>query len=195
MYMAWQQHDVPLFVTTTADTSNGTTTSTYNLRANQGADNAISLREAVAAANATRNVNGITDEIQFAISGSGSHQITLGSAISISDGVTIDGTTQSGWVQQSYLPSSSMETMASTMRSRSVPRFGNNAALGMVIRDFQSDAIDVQAANTTIAGNWIGQFNSDGSDPGNSEANLAAAVRILNANNVTIGGRQPPIAT
>ncbi len=98
MYMAWRQNDVPLFVTTTADTLNGTTTSINNLRANQGADSAISLREAITAANATRNVNGDVDEINFAISGSGVRTITLASTLPfLSDAVKIDAWTQSGW--------------------------------------------------------------------------------------------------
>ncbi len=65
---------------------------------NQGGDSAISLREAITAANATRNVNGDVDEINFAISGTGVRTITLASTLPyLSDAVKIDAWTQSGW--------------------------------------------------------------------------------------------------
>ncbi|MEZ6078125.1 MAG: hypothetical protein R3C56_21360 [Pirellulaceae bacterium] len=70
-YFAFKQHDAPLIVDTTSDTSDGTVTSINALRANKGADGKISLREAIAAANATHNGT-IADQIQFNIAGRGS---------------------------------------------------------------------------------------------------------------------------
>ncbi len=105
MYMAWRQHDAAIIVDTTSDSTTGSTTSSINaLRAAKGADGQISLREAILAANATRNVNGVEDEIQFAINSSGSQVISVGSTLSVTDGIVIDGTTQSGWVQNSFIP-------------------------------------------------------------------------------------------
>ena len=71
MYLAWRQHDAALIVDTASTANDGTTSSINNLRANMGADGKISLREAILAANATRNVNGVADEIYFQIDGSG----------------------------------------------------------------------------------------------------------------------------
>ncbi len=56
MYMAWRQNDAALIVDTSSTISDGITTSINNLRANMGADGRISLREAILATNATRNV-------------------------------------------------------------------------------------------------------------------------------------------
>ena len=98
-YFAFRQNDAPLIVDTTSDTSDGTVTSINNLRASRGADGKISLREAIAATNATRNVNGTPNEIDFGISGSGVQTITIGTTglAAITDAVVIDAWTQSGW--------------------------------------------------------------------------------------------------
>ena len=83
-----------LVVTTTADTVDGTTTNVPTLIANPGADGRISLREAIAATNATAGLN----IIRFGIPPAGAKTIVLGSALpGITSPVTIDGTTQPGW--------------------------------------------------------------------------------------------------
>ncbi len=71
MYMAFAQHDAGIVVDSTSDSSDGTTTSLTALRANKGVDGRISLREAIAAANASRNGVSV-DDIKFAMAGSGS---------------------------------------------------------------------------------------------------------------------------
>ncbi len=189
MYLAWKQNDIPLFVTTTADTSDGTTTSNLALRANHGGDGAISLREAILAANATRNVNGDEDEIQFAISGSGTQVISVASALSVTDGVSIDGTTQSGWVQNSFMPivldgnngAYSGLTLSSTA--------DGSLIRGLVIRDFGSDGIRVDSgsSSSTIAGNWLGAFDSSGTNLGSTEGNAGNGIYVLGNTN-RVGG-------
>ena len=66
-----------LVVDTTRDVSDGNTTSIANLLANRGADGLISLREAIAATNATAGAN----IIRFNIPGSGTHTINLTSGL------------------------------------------------------------------------------------------------------------------
>jgi CSLREA domain-containing protein len=84
-------------VTTTADTVDGTTTSVAALLAAPGGDGAVSLREAILAANAT----GGAQTIRFAIPLSdpnyagGVYTITLASLLpQLTGAVTLDGTTQ-----------------------------------------------------------------------------------------------------
>ncbi|MFZ4760206.1 MAG: DUF4347 domain-containing protein, partial [Burkholderiaceae bacterium] len=84
-------------VTTTADTVDGTTTSVAALIADPGGDGAVSLREAILAANAT----GGAQTIRFAIPLSdpnytgGVYTITLASLLpQLTGAVTLDGTTQ-----------------------------------------------------------------------------------------------------
>src|SRR5690606_555000 len=64
-------------VTTTADTSDGDTSNVLALLADPGADQAISLREAIAAAN---NTSG-SQTINFNVGGGGAQTILLSSAL------------------------------------------------------------------------------------------------------------------
>ncbi|MDX1930867.1 MAG: VCBS domain-containing protein [Pirellulaceae bacterium] len=190
MYLAWRQHDAAIIVDTTSDSTTGSTTSSINaLRASQGADGQISLREAILAANATRNVNGVEDEIQFAISGSGTQVISVASTLSVTDGVSIDGTTQSGWVQDSFMPivldgnngAYSGLTLSSTA--------DGSLIRGLVIRDFGSDGIRIESGSSgsTIAGNWLGTFDSSGTNLGSAEGNAGNGIYILGDSN-RVGG-------
>ncbi|MFK7732564.1 MAG: beta strand repeat-containing protein, partial [Pseudomonadales bacterium] len=179
-------------VTTASDTLDGTVTSLTNLINNKGADGRISLREAILATNATTN-GGSPDNIFFDIPESlvsGSHLLTPITALPvITDAVVIDGTTQNSWVAGSFQPivldgndgSFDALTFAATSDGSEVR--------GLVIRDFNSDVIDIldDADNITIAGNWIGQFNSDGTDAGVGEANTFSGIRSY-GDNVSIGG-------
>ncbi len=187
MYFGWGQKAAPIFVDTTSDTSDGTTTSLTALRAAKGTDGLISLREAIAAANNSRNGANI-DNIEFVLAGTGAQTITLGSVLAVTDGISIDGTTQAGWVQGSFLPivldGNNLADNAIDLSSGAT----GSTIRGLVVRDFAADAIDVASGSTTIAGNWIGQFNSDGSDAGSGEANSGAGVRVVSASAVTIGG-------
>ena len=70
-----------IYVNTTSDVVDGTTTSIAALYANPGTDGAISLREAILAANNTANATGGPDHIYFDIPGSGVQTITLSSTL------------------------------------------------------------------------------------------------------------------
>ncbi len=74
-------------------------TSINALRASRGADASISLREAIAATNATRNVNSTADQIHFQIQGTGTQTLSVtGSDLAaFSDAVILDATTQNGF--------------------------------------------------------------------------------------------------
>ena len=84
-----------LVVDTASDVSDGTVTSINNLVNNRGADGRISLREAIAATNATAGA----DLIVFDIPGSGPHIINVtGTPLpTITGQVTIDG-----WSEPDY---------------------------------------------------------------------------------------------
>jgi len=93
--------DELVVVDTVSDVSDGNTSSIVALEANKGADGFISLREAIEATNSQAG----QDVIQFNIAGSGTQVIGLGSALPvITDEVFIDGTSQSGWAMQSFIP-------------------------------------------------------------------------------------------
>ena len=187
-------------VTNTLDNINGDTSSIAALIAGDGGDG-ISLREAITAAN---NQAG-ADTIEFNIgtgdsgyfdptpgspgSGDESWTIDVSSLLpDILDTVTIDGSTQTGWVSGTFLP-----IVLDGNGIGTGLEFNSNSdgsvLRGLVIRDFGADAVDVEngADNITIAGNFIGQFNSDGTDAGDGEANTFSGVRV-DGDNVTIGG-------
>ena len=187
-------------VTTTADAINGDTSSFDNLLLDDGGDG-ISLREAMTAANTQAGADTITFNLDTEDSsyidptpgspGSGDEYWTIGvsSALpQITDTLTLDGTTQNGWVAGSFQPvvidgnDNSSGIQFSTDADGSVIR-------GLVVRDFDADAVDLLdgADNITVAGNWIGSFNSDGTDAGGGEVNAYSGVRAR-GDNVTIGG-------
>ena len=144
-----------------------------------------SLRQAIIDANA----NAGADTIDFNIAGSGTQVINLSSGLNqITEQVTIDGTTQTGWSEGSFLP------IVLDGNSGGFDGLNFNAdadgseVRGLVIRDFGDAAIEIWDGgdNITIAGNWIGQFNSDGSDAGGGEQNwLGVRTR---GDNVVVGG-------
>ncbi len=182
-YLAFRQNDVPLFVTTTADTTGGTTSSTLALRANQGGDNAISLREAITAANATRNVNGDVDVINFAISGSGVQTITLGSTLPyLSDAVRIDAWTQSGWNNSPLIElngngASSYGFVLDTTSDGSTIR-------GFILNRHTHGIYITNSDNSTIEGNWIG-LNNTGTA---ASANSGYGILVGTSSGLMIGG-------
>ncbi len=186
-YLAFRQNDVPLFVTTTADTADGTTSSSLALRANQGGDGAISLREAILAANATRNVNGVADEIDFAISGSGVRTITIGTTglASITDAVVIDAWTQAGWSNSPLIELNGGNT--GTLKDGFNLASGSSGSTirGFIINRFTGDGIEINSSNNNvIEGNWIGLSNTGTSASANSLRGLYA----INSTGLTIGG-------
>ncbi|MCA9197844.1 MAG: DUF4347 domain-containing protein, partial [Planctomycetales bacterium] len=160
-----------------------------------------SLRWAINQANAN---SGIADIIEFNIGtgdggytdptpgspGSGDEYWTIGITSilpSITDAVTIDGTTQAGWVAGTFLPIVIDGNNGSNFGFRFSNTSDGSTMRGLVVRDFDDDVIDIAsgADNITITGNFIGQFNSDGTDAGDGEANVFSGVRVY-SNNVTV---------
>ncbi|MCA9119060.1 MAG: DUF4347 domain-containing protein, partial [Planctomycetales bacterium] len=179
-----------IVVDTTSDTSDGTTTSIANLRSARGADGVISLREAIAATNATAGADYIFFNIPTPLIGGG-HTISVTSALpAITGAVTLNAATEPDFVTNSSRPvvildgndiSSDGLVLSSTADGSTIR--------GFVIRNFDGEGIQVDTGSSgnTIAGNYIGSLNSGGTDAGASFANANNGIRV-NGNSNTIGG-------
>ena len=109
-----------------------------------------SLRQAMTDANAQTGA----DTIQFAI-GSGTKSITPLSALpTITDAVTIDGTTQPGFAGTPIIELSGASAGAGVVGLTITG--GGSLIRGLVMNRFSGDAIDVQSSNNQIAGNYLG---------------------------------------
>jgi VCBS repeat-containing protein len=145
-----------------------------------------SLRQAILDANALTGHDAIT----FNISGNGSQVINVLSALpTITERLTIDGTTQTGWTAGSFLP---IVIDGGDLASDGLTLADNadgSIIRGLIIRDFNSDAIQINTGSTgnVIAGNWIGNFASDGTIATTTEQNTGNGVNVLGSSNV-IGG-------
>ena len=161
----------------------GSTPQTFTVT-NTNNSGAGSLRQAIIDANA----NAGADVIDFNIAGSGTQVIDLSSQLDITDQVTIDGTTQTGWTEGSFLPIV-IDGGSSGINGLNFTSTADGSEIrGLVIRDFTFVAVEIadEADNITVAGNWIGQFNSDGSDDGDGEQSWIG-IRSR-GDNVVIGG-------
>ncbi|HBJ36744.1 MAG TPA: hypothetical protein DDZ51_18710, partial [Planctomycetaceae bacterium] len=145
-----------------------------------------SLRQAILDANALAG----HDTITFNIAGSGTQIINALSALpTITDQITIDGTTQAGWVVGSFMPivldGNDLAANGLTLGDTA----DGSTIRGLVIRDFGLSGIRIDAGSNSnlIAGNWIGRFNSDGTIAAASEANGQLGVNVHGSFNV-IGG-------
>ncbi len=184
MYVAFGQHDPGLIVDTTSNTSDGTVTSLYALRASKGADGKISLREAISAANASRNGAFSIDAISFNIGNSGSNQtitITTSDLPSISDAIRIDGSTQPGFTNAPLISIVDGD-------SRSNGLLLNTGSSGSTIRSlnfqgFGTAGINIVSGNNTIAGNWIGTNAAGTAAAGNYDG-----IALWSGDNNIIGG-------
>ncbi len=182
MYMAFAQKDAGIIVDTTSNTSDGTVTSLTALRASKGADGKISLREAIAAANASRNGANI-DEIKFAISGSGVQTISVTGTdlAAFTEAIYLNGTSQSGYSGSPLISIVDGDTRATglTLSSGS----DGSTIRGLNIQGFGTSGIAITSSNNTIAGNWIGT---------NATGSAAAAnydgIAIWQGDNNIIGG-------
>ncbi|MEP3479784.1 MAG: cadherin domain-containing protein [Fuerstiella sp.] len=145
-----------------------------------------SLRQAIIDANLSAGY----DLIDFDIAGSGTQVIALSSSLeSITEQVSIDGTTQNGWVESSFLPIVIDGNDTSFDGLRFSATADGSEVRGLVIRDHLDFAIEVDAGsdNISIVGNWLGTFHSDGTDAGASEANRVGAIRTR-GNATIVGG-------
>ena len=158
-----------LYVDTTSDVADGTTTSIGALIANKGDDGKISLREAITAANNTAN-GAVPDRIYFSIAGAGPHTINVTSALpTILESVVIDGTSEPDYVAGT--PAVRIDGAAAGFSGISIGATGGGSTIqGLMITGFTVDGINVAsgANNVTIADNWIGTSGTGTSGHGNA---------------------------
>lgn len=149
-------------VTNALDTAaNGDTSSIAALIADDGGDG-ISLREALAAAANTAG----HDTINFNI-GTGQQTITLMSGLNTISDVTIDATTQTGYVDQPLI----MLTADGGYAGNGLTLQDSVTVKGLSIVNMSGHGIEVLGSNNTLHGNWIGQ-QLDGTARGNGAAGI-----------------------
>ena len=160
-----------------------------------------SLRQAIIDANTSV---GVADTIAFNIAGPGPHTIQPTSALpTITDQVTIDGTTQSGWVANTAVaPNPFNGTMMIEIDGQNSGGANDNGLLfdtgsdgsivrGLVINRFSQDGISIfDASNITIQGNYLGTSVDGLTDLGNEARGLGSSIGTSSDNN-TVGGLNP----
>ncbi|MFN7890247.1 MAG: DUF4347 domain-containing protein, partial [Pirellula sp.] len=151
---------------------------------NTNGSGAGSLRQAILDANA----NAGADIITFNITGSGTQIINVATVLpTITDQVTIDGTTQTSYVAGSFIPiildGNNLNTNGLTLGVGS----SGSTIRGLVVRDFGQFGIDIQATSmsNTISNNFLGRMDSSGNTVTGEENGYGVIVR--SAYN-TIGG-------
>ncbi|XZE33950.1 cadherin domain-containing protein [Pirellulaceae bacterium SH501] len=147
-----------------------------------------SLRQAILDANA----NAGHDSIVFNITGTGTHTISLLSALPlITDGVTIDASTDDSFGVNSSRPAIILDGADLATDGFVITSTGDNTVIrGFVIRNFGGDGVEIQsgATSVTVAGNFIGRLNADGSSGSTGDLNNSGnGIRVLGANAI-IGG-------
>ena len=168
---------------------------TYNLAnvftvSNINDSGAGSLRQAIIDANAQTN-SGSPDIISFDIPDAlvgGAHTITLSSLLpDITEAVIINGSSEPDFATNPVvvIDGNGLSGDGLVLTSGA----SGSTISGLVIRDFTNNAIQINSGsdNNTITGNYLGQFNADGTDAGVGENFGAAVIYIAGANN-TIGG-------
>lgn len=174
-----------LIVDTASDTLDGDTSSIGALLNNRGADGFISLREAIAAANNTVNVNG-PDQIHFNIAGTGVHTINLLSALpQITDAVIIDGWSEPGWASAPVIELTG--TLAGSANGLYLAAGSDGSTIrGLAINRFALSGIAIgTSSNNILHGNYIGTDATGALDRGNAVHGVA----IFNGSaNNQIGG-------
>ncbi len=171
-------------VDTTSDVSDGTTTSIADLGSARGADDRISLREAIIATNNTAN-GGTPDHIVFNIAGAGPHTITPASVLpTITGAVVIDGWSEPDYAGAPVIELNGAAISAGGTNGLSLANTASGSTIrGLVINRFTGNGIDITSTGNTIVGNWIGTDATGKLDFGNGSDGIA-----VKANNNTIGG-------
>ena len=135
-----------------------------------------SLRQAIVDANASANVSGVPDEIDFDIPGTGLHVISPSIGLPpITDPVVIDGYTQPGSSPNTVLDGDSATLVI--VLDGSVDPFadglqlyaGNSTVRGLVINGFTSGITVSSAGGNVIEGNFIGTDATGLLDLGNTD--------------------------
>ncbi|MBI1886578.1 MAG: CSLREA domain-containing protein [Chloroflexi bacterium] len=150
---------------------------------------ACTLRAAIEQANATA----ATDVIEFSI-GAGAVTIDLVSGLpSISRAVTIDGTTQSGFVGTPLIELNGLNAGAGVDGLRITA--GSSTVMGLVINRFRGDGIQIDTnGGNTIEGNFIGTdktgtvVDPGGLCNGDEYGNFVNGILIQGSSSNTIGG-------
>ena len=162
-----------------------------------------SLRQAILDANA--NVG--TDAIAFNIAGSGVQTISLASALpTITEAVTIDATTQTGWINAPIIElrgdgagaganGFTIISSGSTIRGFAINRFGGSGVLisgaGAVANAIEGNFIGTSSSGTGASGNSTGVTISAGATNNTIGGTTAGARNVISGNTgtgVTITG-------
>jgi len=136
------------------------------------------------------NTNLGADTIDFNIAGTGAHTINLLSALpDITEEVVIDATSDDSFAANGSNPAIVIDANDGAFDGfRFTSNADNSEIRGFVIRDIGLDAIEIQAgaSGVTVAGNWIGRYDSDGTVVASEDIG-GAPIRVWGDNN-TIGG-------
>ena len=174
-----------LTVTTTSDADDTGLGASYTIEQLNALGAAVSLREAITAANSTAG----TDTVAFNIAGAGPHTISLTSALpTITQTVIIDGTTEPDFgttpiIELNGAGAGAVNGLVLGAGS------GGSTIRGLVIQNFNQSGILVQSAGNTVAGNYIG-LDADGTTLArNNTSNTVSlgGIRVESGTN-TIGG-------
>ncbi len=141
-----------------------------------------SLRQAIIDANA----NAGPDEIHFSIGGGGVQTISPTSALpTITQQVTIDGTTEPGFVGAPIIELDGTNAGAGT-NGLSLMNHSGSIIRGLIINRFSNNGVSIAATGGghTIAGNYVGTNAAGDADQGNG----AYGIAIDNSDSNTIGG-------
>jgi trimeric autotransporter adhesin len=168
-----------LVVTTVADSNDTGLGGSFNaeqLNANKGADGAISLREALIAANNTTNPY---DVISFNIAGAGVHTISVGAAAlpTITGAVLIDGWSQGGFAGAPLIELSGGYAGSSVEGLTLAAGSSGSTVRGLIINRFTGNGIEIYGSGYhTLQGNWIGLDASGTAAAANVENGIIATV-------------------
>jgi len=141
-----------------------------------------SLRQAIDDANA----NAGTDNIDFNISGTGIHTITLSTLLpDITTVVNIDATTDDSFAANGNRPAIVLNGHGAIQDGLRLYTGSDGSSIrGLVIQNFTQDGVDIAfSSSNTVAGNWIGLNSAGTGGAGNQQG-----VNIWNSNNNIIGG-------
>ena len=177
-----------LVVTTTANTNDGDTSSAEALNASKGVDNAISLSEAITAANNSAETVTISFNITDPLVG-GVHIFTVGAGglPAITDTVIIDGTTDPDYAGTPIIELDGLRRGCGRERPHTRRGQRRQHDSGLVINRFADSGIRIEGSdNNTIVGNYIG---TDGTGDTQSGSDVqATGITIDDSSGNTIGG-------
>jgi Domain of unknown function (DUF4347)/Cadherin domain/Right handed beta helix region/Laminin G domain len=171
-----------LVVTTTADSNDtglGASFTAEQLNANRGADGAISLREAIIAANNTTNPY---DVITFNIAGAGVHTINVAAALpTITGAVQIDGWSQGGFAGTPLIELNGNYAASGVDGLTLGAGSSGSTVRGLIINRFTGNGIEIDGSGYhTLQGNWIGLDDTGAAAAANVENGIYATASVGN---------------